>query len=144
MFGSSLSYSGANAYSSVGVETGIGAASPHRLIVMLFDGAIVSIIAARQHMKGGNIPAKGQAISKAIAIIENGLRASLDKKIGGEIALSLDSLYEYMRDRLVIANLNNQSDILDEIQRLLTDLKSAWEEIEPSISVRPQQSNASS
>ena len=127
MFGSPAR--GANAYASVGIETGVAAASPHKLIVMLFDGALVAVTTALAHMKAGNIAAKGQSISKAIMIIDNGLRASLDKKVGGEIALSLDSLYEYMSNRLLFANLKNQPEVLEEVHRLLTDLKSAWVEI---------------
>lgn len=130
MFGSSQAQ-GANAYAKVGIETGVIAASPHKLIVMLYDGAIVSLSNAVHHMEKGDIPAKGNSISKAIAIIENGLRASLDKKAGGEIALSLDALYEYMNNRLLQANAQNQADGLIEVQNLLKDLKSAWEAISP-------------
>lgn len=133
MFGSSQTR-GANAYAKVGIETGVIAASPHKLIVMLFDGAIVAISNAIQHLNNGEIAAKGQSISKAIAIIENGLRASLDKKAGGEIAGSLDALYEYMNNRLILANLNNQVDMLVEVQNLLRDLKASWEAIAPATS----------
>ncbi|MFZ6658628.1 flagellar export chaperone FliS [Undibacterium sp. TJN19] len=131
MFGSSQAR-GANAYAKVGIETGVIAASPHKLIVMLFDGAIVSISNALQHLRNGEIAPKGQAISKSIAIIENGLRASLDKKAGGEIAVSLDSLYEYMTARLIQANLENNETMLTEIQNLLRDLKTSWEAIAPT------------
>lgn len=130
MFGSSQSH-GANAYAKVGIETGVIAASPHKLIVMLYEGAIVTISNAITHMNNGNIAAKGQSISKAIAIIENGLRASLDKKSGGEIATSLDALYEYMNTRLIQANLQNKVDILEEVQKLLRDLKLSWDAITP-------------
>lgn len=130
MFGSSQ-MSGANAYAKIGVETGVISASPHQLIVMLFEGAIVAISNAQQHMQAGNIAAKGQSISKAIAIIDSGLRASLDKKVGGEIAVSLDSLYEYMNNRLILANIKNQVDLLIEVQNLLRDLKTSWEAIAP-------------
>jgi flagellar protein FliS len=130
MFGSSQ-MNGANAYAKVGVETGVIAASPHKLIVMLFDGAIISIDNAMQHLKAGKIAAKGKAISKAISIIDNGLRASLDKKIGGEIAVSLDALYEYMTNSLILANLNNQVELMLEVQNLLKDLRSSWEAITP-------------
>ena len=131
MFGSSQ-MNGANAYAKVGIETGVISASPHKLIVMLFDGAIVSISNAVQHLNAGDISAKGQSISKAISIIDNGLRASLDKKAGGEIAISLDALYEYMTSRLITANLNNQVEHLIEVQNLLRDLRSAWEAIAPT------------
>jgi flagellar protein FliS len=130
MFGSSQA-NGANAYAKVGIETGVIAASPHTLIVMLYDGAIVSLSNAAQHMKSGSIASKGQSISKAIAIIENGLRASLNKKTGGEIAVSLDALYEYMTSRLLKANIENRPELIEEVQKLLRDLKSSWEAIAP-------------
>lgn len=127
MFGSTKN--GVSAYAKVGVETGVTSASPHKLIVMLFEGAMVAVSIGIQQMKMGNIQAKGQAISKAILIIDSGLRASLDKKAGGEIAESLDSLYEYMGNRLLMANLKNQPEILEEVHRLLGDLKGAWDAI---------------
>ncbi|MBC3917349.1 flagellar export chaperone FliS [Undibacterium sp. CY18W] len=130
MFGSSQ-VRGANAYAKVGIETGVVAASPHKLIVMLFEGAIVAISNASQHLSNGEIASKGQSISKAIAIIENGLRASLDKKAGGEIANNLDALYEYMTARLIKANLENNDGMLSEVRNLLKDLKTSWEAIAP-------------
>lgn len=139
MFGSTAS--GAKAYANVGVETGVAAASPHKLVVMLFEGAMLAISSAIQHMQSGNIAQKGTAISKAITIIEDGLRASLDKKVGGEVALNLDALYEYMGKRLVVANLKNQQSILEEVYQLLKGLKDAWESIAPAPgSAAPQQS----
>jgi flagellar protein FliS len=127
MFGSTRS--GANAYATVGVETGVTAATPHKLIVMLFEGALVAISSARMHMQAGNIPAKGQAISKAILIVENGLRASLNKDAGGSIAANLDSLYQYISAQLLNANIKNKVETLDEVHRLLKDLKESWEAI---------------
>jgi flagellar secretion chaperone FliS len=137
MFGSKQF--GVNAYAKVGVETGVSSASPHQLIVMLFDGAMKALGAAIVNMKANNIAAKGEAISKAILIIDSGLRASLDKKAGGEIAEGLDSLYEYMGTRLLQANLKNDVAILEEVQRLLGDLRSAWNAIETSPAVQPAQ-----
>ena len=130
MFGSSQAR-GANAYAKVGIETGVIAASPHKLIVMLYDGAITSITNALSFIEAGNIASKGQSISKAIAIIENGLRASLDKKVGGEIALSLDALYEYMSQQLLLGNLHNEPARLQEVRELLRDLKTTWDAIAP-------------
>ncbi|MGK5054483.1 flagellar export chaperone FliS [Janthinobacterium sp. RB2P8] len=120
---------GVNAYAKVGLETGIVSASPHKLIVMLYDGALVAVLSAQVHMKSGNIPEKGKSISKAIQIIDNGLRASLDKEAGGQIAEGLDALYEYMSARLLTANLNNDITLLEEVQRLLTDLRETWNAI---------------
>jgi len=127
MFGSR--HTGVSAYAKVGIETGVLAASPHKLIVMLFDGALAAISTALSSMRSGNIGDKGKAISKAIMIIDSGLRASLDKKAGGEIAESLDALYEYMSARLLQANLKNEPDILEEVQRLLIELRDAWNAI---------------
>jgi flagellar protein FliS len=135
MFGSTSS--GANAYARVGMETGVAAASPHKLIVMLFDGALVALATALHRMKAGDIPGKGQSLSNAITIIDSGLRASLDHNVGGEIAQNLDALYEYMSSRLVMANLRNQPEIIEEVQRLMQDLKSAWEAINPAAAPQP-------
>ncbi|NHZ84055.1 flagellar export chaperone FliS [Massilia sp. CCM 8695] len=135
MFGSSNR--GASSYAKVGLETSVVAASPHKLIVMLFDGALVAVLSGLMHMRSGNIPEKGKAISKAIQIIDNGLRASLDKKAGGQIAENLDSLYEYMSARLLTANLKNDTDIMIEIQGLLTELRETWNAIGAAPAVVP-------
>ena len=127
MFGSTRS--GANAYAKVGLETGVVAASPHKLIVMLFDGAIVAINNAKTHMKAGQFEDKGRAITKAVLIVDEGMRGSLDKKAGGEIAANLDALYGYIIQCLMRANLRNDPALLDESLALLTDLKSAWDAI---------------
>jgi flagellar protein FliS len=129
MFGA-MQY-GASAYARVGVENGVTAATPHQLIVMLFDGARVALADALAHMGAGNIAAKGSAVSKAISIVENGLRASLDKSTGGEIAANLDALYAYMGERMVMANLNNDPAMLEEVRQLLDELKTAWAGIAP-------------
>jgi flagellar protein FliS len=120
---------GVQAYAKVGLETSVVAASPHELIVLLFDGALAAIHSARLHMKAGKIQEKGASISRAIEIVNDGLRASLDKKAGGDIANSLDGLYAYMTDRLLQANLKNSVDMLDEVQVLLVDLRDAWASI---------------
>lgn len=130
MFGSTNR--GINAYTSVGMETGVVAADPHKLIVMLFDGAKTAVLNAHKHMQAGEIAAKGQAISKAIMIIDSGLRASLDKTAGGEIALNLDALYEYMSKRLLTANLDNNVQLLEEVSTLISELRDAWEAIAPT------------
>jgi|SRR5262245_18760474 len=124
---------GAAAYAQVGVETGVAAASPHRLIEMLFDGAVLSITQAREAMAARDIARKGAAISRAIEIIESGLRASLDHQAGGELAGQLESLYDYMTAQLLAGNLQNRSEALDEVARLLGELRQAWSGIAPTI-----------
>lgn len=115
-----------NAYSKVAVEAGVITASPHRLIAMLFEGAIIAVTTAKLQMQRKDIAAKGLAISKAIAIIDEGLKVSLDDKAGGELAQNLKALYEYMCQRLLMANLKNEIEPLDEVSRLLNELNDAW------------------
>jgi flagellar protein FliS len=122
-------HKGASAYATVAIETGVVAANPHQLIVMLFEGAHVAVSLALQQMRDGDVEGKGRAISKAIMIIDGGLRASLDKDVQGGVAESLDSLYGYMSHRLLIANLRNQPELLEEVRHLLGELKDAWESI---------------
>lgn len=120
---------GVGAYATVGLETGVAAASPHKLVVMLYDGVIVALLSAINGIKSANVAAKGAALSKAITIIDNGLRASLDKKAGGEIAANLDSLYDYMGRRLLEANIRSDAAIVEEIHGLMSDLREAWVQI---------------
>lgn len=119
----------ASAYADVGVETVVSTADPHRLILMLFEGALLKVGAAGIAMDSKDIPTKGAAISKAIEIIANGLKVSLDFDAGGELAERLGALYDYMTQRLLYANLHNSRPALDEVARLLNELKGAWEEI---------------
>ncbi len=119
----------ASAYSKVGVETGVSSANPHKLILMLYDGALVSIRSGALAMENKDTPTKGAAISKAINIISNGLKVSLDLNAGGDLAARLDALYDYMVDRLLYANLHNNAAALDEVASLLGSLREAWEGI---------------
>ena len=116
----------ANAYAKVGVESGILAASPHQRIVMLFDSYQASIRIARLHLQAGHIAEKGQAITKAINIVSQGLRASLDLEQGGEIAVQLDQLYDYVVRVLLRANLNNDETALTTAATLLENVAAAW------------------
>ena len=120
---------GVGAYATVGLETGVAAASPHKLVVMLYDGVIVALLSAINGIKSSNVAAKGASLSKAITIIDNGLRASLDRKAGGEIAANLDSLYDYMGRRLLEANIKSDAAIVEEIHGLMSDLREAWVQI---------------
>jgi len=125
----SASRSGALAYKNVGVDSDVMSADPHRLTLMLFEGALASTDAARIHMENADVPLKGSATSKAIEIVTNGLKASLDFEVGGELAQRLASLYDYMCMRLLHANLRNDAAALGEVSKLLGELKEAWEQI---------------
>lgn len=119
----------AAAYARIEIETGVANARPIELVVMLYDGALLSIASAKQHMAGGDIEAKGRSLSKAIEIITNGLKASLNLEVGGELAGRLAALYDYMCQRLVYANVHDSAVTLDEVRSLLVELKEGWEEI---------------
>jgi len=121
-----------NTYKNVGLESGVAAADPHKLILMLYQGAILAIATAKNQMLRKQIAAKGASITKAIKIIDEGLKSCLDVKAGGEIAVNLSDLYDYMNQRLLIANLKNDISILDEVGSLLAELKQAWESIRPA------------
>lgn len=133
----------ARAYASVGLETGVVAANPHQLIVMLYEGAELAVRMAIKHMNEGDIAKKSAAITKASSIILEGLRNALDPKQGGDIAQRLDALYDYMNQRLVLAHLNNQTAPLEEVLGLLRELHGAWKQIGSAGSAAPQSSHAS-
>jgi flagellar protein FliS len=119
----------ANAYAKVGLETGVVAASPHQLIIMLYEGAELAVRMAIKHMNEGDLAKKSAAITKASSIILEGLRAALDVQQGGDVALQLDALYDYMTKRLMLAHINNQTAPLEEVLGLLRELHGAWQQI---------------
>ena len=120
-----------NTYTQVGVETAAPTADPHKLILMLFDGAIEDVYSAKGYILQQNSSAKGEAISRALSIIGE-LNASLNFEAGGEVALNLDSLYRYMTGALLSASSKNQPDTLAHIGQLLSELRGAWAAIAPA------------
>jgi flagellar secretion chaperone FliS len=120
-----------NAYKNVGLESSVLSADPLKLILMLYQGALLAISSAKNQMQRKEIAAKGASISKATRIIDEGLKCSLDMNVNGELVQNLAALYDYMIQRLVLANLNNDPAILDEVSGLLSELKGAWEAIQP-------------
>lgn len=123
----------ANAYRQIGVQTGIDAASPHRLVAMLFDGFVEAVLRAKAAIAQGQIELRGQAIGRALRIVDEGLKASLDLKGGGALASDLSDLYEYITLRLTHANLRNDTKALDECQALIQPLRQAWDSIAPQV-----------
>ena len=119
----------AGAYQQVGVQTMVNAATPHGLVSMLFDGFIAAANRAKGAMRAGDIAAKGQAISHAMRIIDEGLKAALDLKTGGQLAADLSSLYAYVCVRLMHANLHGDSAAVDECITLVMPLREAWTSI---------------
>lgn len=120
----------ASSYRQLDVETSVDAATPHKLIAMLYDGAISAIRRAQAAMLRRDFATKGEAITRAIRIVEEGLKASLDER-GGEIAANLRGLYDYIGHRLLQASARNDAEALDEAAQLLAELQSAWQAIAP-------------
>lgn len=121
-------YQAAQHYSSVKTQSNVLDASPHKLIQMLFEGCLERIAQAKGAMLQNQIARKGELIGKAINIV-GGLHGSLNDKEGGDLAANLESLYDYIERRLLMANLENDPDILDECGRLISELKSGWDAI---------------
>jgi len=119
-------------YQSIGVQTSIMDADPHRLIQLLFDGAMQNMSAARGFIERSDIENKNARLNKAIEIF-GGLRNFLDKEKGGEVAANLEKLYEYIEVRLFQANARNSAEYVDECVALLKQVKSAWDEIRPVV-----------
>ena len=117
-------------YRKLGIESEVSNASPHRLIQMLFEGALGRLAAAQGAIVRNDLAAKGEHLGKAISII-GGLRGSLDMS-AGELSENLDRLYEYMNFRLLEASSQNDADKVAEVIQLLKTLKSGWDEISPS------------
>lgn len=110
------------------VQGGVDGASPHRLVQMLMEGALEKILAAKGFMANKDIAKKGEQISWAISIIDS-LRSCLNVEVGGEFARNLYRLYDYMEQRLLEANINNDSTLLDEVGQLMLQIKSGWDAI---------------
>ncbi|MDI9800373.1 flagellar export chaperone FliS [Citrobacter koseri] len=125
---------GVRAYQQVGLESAVMSASPHQLVVMLFDGALSALVRARLFLEEGKIPEKGEALSKAINIIDNGLKAGLNMEVDSELPANLAALYDYMIRRLLLANLRNDMDAIAEVEDLLNNIADAWKQIGPSVS----------
>lgn len=122
---------GYKAYTAVSLDSQIAGATPHQLIVLLYDGAINAMRRAEIYFQSGNIARRGEMISRAINIIDNGLRAGLDHEKGGQIAAELESLYEYISRTLLEANLNKSGENLPHLISLMTEMQETWQAINP-------------
>ena len=118
----------AKQYQQVNVQSSVVDASPHRLIQMLFAGALERIVQAKGAMLRSDVVRKGELIGKAINIVQ-GLQGSLNDTDGGELSTNLDLLYDYIIRTLISANQHNRPEQLDECGRLLGEIKTAWDQV---------------
>lgn len=130
---------GLQAYQRVNTQTSITDADPHKLIQLLYNGALERINMAKARMQANDLAGKGKLISKAMEII-GGLRSFLDFEKGGELAARLEALYDYMERALFEANARNDAAKLDEVAALLRQVKEGWDGIRDE-ATRPQVAN---
>lgn len=117
-----------NHYQSIDLAGRLASANSHNQISLLLAGALKKIAVASGAAKRGDVAVKGQALTRAIDIIDS-LRAMLDHERGGEISTNLDALYNYMVRRLVEANRQSDIDIMSEVSQLVGEIKSGWDGI---------------
>jgi flagellar protein FliS len=111
------------------LESRILSADPLELVSLLYQGAVDSVLDARKYLAEGDIPERTKAISKVMEILGE-LEASLNHEVGGSISQGLADLYQYMRLRLLEANIRQDDGALTEIQSLLATIAEAWRGIQ--------------
>lgn len=97
-----------------------------QILLMLYEGAVRFVRRARMGIEEKNAKIRGENISKVMAILTE-FDCALDREGGGELVENLSDLYHYMMDRLTHANVKNDTEALDEVGRLLTELKEGFE-----------------
>ncbi|AGE26693.1 MULTISPECIES: flagellar export chaperone FliS [Pseudomonas] len=117
-------------YQKVNSHAQISEASPHRLVQMLMEGGLDRMAQAKGALARGDIAQKGLMLGKAVDIII-GLRDGLDAEKSEDPAYvqQLESLYAYMTNRLMEANLHNDPEMIDEVARLMITVKQGWDGI---------------
>ncbi|SPJ17812.1 flagellar protein potentiates polymerization (modular protein) [Burkholderiales bacterium] len=133
---------GAKAYSKLSLETDVLNADPHRLVLILFDGALLAVQRAKGFLAERRVAEKCSALDQAIRIVDGGLRVSVDPSHDPAFAGRLVALYNYITMRLLQANLRNDVKALEEAAGLLSGLRDAWVKIEPSAAAGANGSSA--
>lgn len=126
-----MSLKGINAYKKGNLKQDIAQADPHRLTLMLMQGALDRMAYAKGCMERKDFEGKSDHLSRATAIIIN-LRDTLDFDVKSEVTDNLFALYDYMIQRLTDANIQNSLKIMDEVISLMLPIKTAWAEIPES------------
>ena len=131
-----LNMRSANAYKSVGVESAVLGADAHQMIGLLYEAVLKALGVAKMAIQNGDIPGKGQAIGRAVRLIDEGLKAVLNDAQGGEIAANLRSLYDYCVLRLCEANLRSDLAMVEEVEGLVRPVADAWSQIRAEVTPR--------
>lgn len=133
---------GASLYKKTSVDGEIFAAHPHKLILLLFDGALASMNHAKGCVAQRDIPGKVRYITHAMRIVQMGLRASIDRKHDPAFADRLIELYDYVSYRLLQANIRNDAAAIDDAVGILAGLRDAWIKIGPEVTGKPAVASA--
>ncbi len=113
-------------YQDVNVNATLATASPHKQIDMLYEGALKFLVQAKVAIEHNNIEARSNQINRISDIIF-ALNDYLDMEKGGELAVNLAALYDYMLRRLREANRDNSIKACDEVMSLIVDLRMGWQ-----------------
>ncbi len=120
-------------YQEVEVQTKVAAASPHRLIQLLYESAVAHLQLAQQMLRLATMDADqssalDRSLVKAVNIVLE-LRDSLDLTMDAELPHNLDLLYDYIQRRLLHARMKKDLAAVTESLNLLETLKSGWDAI---------------
>ncbi len=119
----------ASAYQRVATETSVQGADAHKLVELLFEALLRHLSTAATAISKGDVASKGIAIGKAVRIIEEGLKAGLNDREGGELAANLRQVYDYSIVRLTHANLHKDAQAVAEVQSLIAPIADSWSRI---------------
>ncbi len=119
----------ASAYKTVAATTSVQGADPHQLVNLLFDALLQAMNQARGALERGEMEIKAKALSKAVRILEEGLRGGLNLQEGGELAHRLQAVYAYSVQRLTMANMRNDDALITEVTELIEPVAQSWKDI---------------
>lgn len=123
-----MALTGINAYKKGGLKQDVASADPHKLTLMLMQGALDKMAYAKGCIERKDFAGRSEHLSRTTAILLN-LRDTLDLNVGGEVADNLFALYDFMVQRLTDANIQNSEEIVDEVIKLLSPIRDAWLQI---------------
>lgn len=135
---------GMSAYRNVDINTRNTSKDQHELVMMMFEGVIESAHRAQGAILNQDSATKVAEISRAVRILQEGLRTSLDLENGGELAQNLANLYDYCATRLAQANARNDAEALAEVSRLMKQVADAWKQMRTGVETQAPEKEAPS
>ncbi|WIT11399.1 flagellar export chaperone FliS [Paucibacter sediminis] len=124
-----MSHDAYQSYQTVHLHAQTAQASPVQLVLILMDGLLDELARARAHIEARRYELKAASLEKCVSII-NGLSSALDLDAGGEVVGNLARLYDYCAERLYRAGVALDVDVIDEVVRLLSQLRGGWQGVQ--------------